>query len=125
MTVSITDAELALMRVLWKESPLNAREITQRLESEKDWHRKTVNTLLSRLEKKGAVRVENQRDGIKRFSPAVEKEAYARLATSQFVDQLFDGDIAPLVASFAGSRRLDSEQIRELRGLIQELSDED
>lgn len=124
MSISITDAELALMRVLWKESPLNARDITERLESEKDWHRKTVNTLLSRLEKKGVIRV-SRVDGVKQFSPMVEKEAYARMATSQFVDQLFDGDIAPLVASFAGSRRLDADQIKELQGIIQDLTDDD
>jgi predicted transcriptional regulator len=125
MTVSITDAELALMQVLWKQSPLTAREITERLQTEKDWHRKTVNTLLSRLEKKAAVRVAKDRGDVKRFSPLIEKQAYARMATSQFVDQLFDGDIAPLVASFAGSRRLDSAQISELQGLLEALSDDD
>lgn len=124
MTVSITDAELALMRVLWQESPLNAREITTRLQSEKDWHRKTVNTLLSRLEKKGVVQVEKHRDGVKHFSPLIKKDDYARMATSLFVDQLFDGDIAPLVASFADSRRLDPEQLAELQGLLEELNDD-
>jgi predicted transcriptional regulator len=125
MTVAITDAELALMRVLWADSPLNARDITTRLQHEKDWHRKTVNTLLSRLESKGAVRVEKQGDGVKQFAPLVEKQTYERMATSQFVDQLFDGEIAPLVASFAGSRGLNAEQIAELRGVLKSISDDD
>lgn len=123
MSISITDAELALMRVLWKESPLNAREITERLQSEKDWHRKTVNTLLSRLENKGVVAV-GRGEGVKQFSPRIERDAYARMATSEFVDQLFDGDIAPLVATFAGSRRLNARQLNELQGLIEALSDD-
>ena len=125
MELTITNAELVLMQLLWKESPLNAREITQRLQSETQWHRKTVNTLLSRLEKKSVLRVKKEQDGINYFSPLVDEATYRRVATSSFVDRLFDGDIAPLVASFAGGRSLDSKQRAELRGLLKELSDDD
>lgn len=125
MDISITDAELVLMRVLWQESPLNARQITDRLASSKDWHRKTVNTLLGRLEKKSALSACKHEDGIKYFTPAVEEAEYNRTATSQFVDRLFDGEIAPLVASFAKGRPLTPEQINELQGLLKELSDDD
>ena len=125
MELTITNAELVLMRLLWKECPLNAREITQRLQSETQWHRKTVNTLLSRLEKKSVLRVKKEQDGINYFSPLVDEATYRRVATSSFVDRLFDGDIAPLVASFAGGRSLDSKQRAELQGLLKELSDDD
>ena len=125
MEFTITNAELVLMRLLWKESPLNAREITKRLQSETQWHRKTVNTLLSRLEKKSALRVQKKDDGINYFSPQVDEANYKRAATSSFVDRLFDGNIAPLIASFARSRSLDSKQLAELQGLLKELSDDD
>lgn len=125
MSVSITDAELTLMRLLWDQSPLTARDITQELKSEREWHRKTVNTLLSRLEKKGAVKVRKLDGGVKHYAPVIKQSAYAQKATSEFVDRLFDGDITPLVASFASTRRLDSEQIAELQGLLEELSDDD
>ncbi len=113
------------MQLLWRESPLNAREITQKLHSEKQWHRKTVNTLLSRLEKKSALLVQKKQDGINYFSPLVDEATYMRVTTSHFVDRLFDGNIAPLIASFAESRSLDSKQLAELQGLLKELSDDD
>lgn len=125
MKVAITDAELILMRLLWSESPLNAREITRRLESETEWHRKTVNTLLSRLEKKSALLAHKKPDGINYFTPLVDEATYMRLATSHFVDRLFGGNIAPLIASFAQDRPLDSAQLAELQGLLKELSDDD
>ena len=125
MEFTITNAELVLMRLLWKESPLNAREITRRLHSETQWHRKTVNTLLSRLEKKSALKVHKKDDGINHFSPQIDEASYMRAATSSFVDRLFDGNIAPLIASFAKSRSLNSEQLAELQGLLKELSDDD
>ena len=125
MEFTITNAELVMMRLLWKESPLNAREITKRLQSETQWHRKTVNTLLSRLEKKSALRVHKKDDGINYFCPQVDEVTYKRAATSSFVDRLFDGNIAPLIASFTRSRSLDSRQLAELQGLLKELSDDD
>lgn len=121
---AISDAELALMQVLWCESPLSAREITERLAAEKDWHRKTVNTLLSRLEKKGAVSAEKV-GSANCFLPLVDEERYKRSATSRFVDRLFGGDIAPLVAHFAEQRPLDSRQLEALQDLLKDLSDDD
>ena len=125
MEFTITNAELILMRLLWKESPLNAREITKRLHTETQWHRKTVNTLLSRLEKKSALEVHKKDDGINYFGPLIDEASYMRAATSSFVDRLFDGNITPLIASFAKSRSLDSKQLAELQGLLKELSDDD
>lgn len=124
MTIPITNAELELMQVLWDNSPLTAREITAQLNSRKEWHRKTVNTLLSRLEKKGALRVDTPDEGARRFAPAIEQKEYARSATSEFVDQVFGGDLAPLVASFADGRSLDANQIEEIQDLLDSLRDD-
>jgi len=123
--ITITNAELILMRLLWREHPLNARQITKRLATDNSWHRKTINTLLSRLEKKAALSVRKHGDGLKYFTPAVDEAAYSQTATSHFVDRLFGGKIAPLVASFAKDRPLTPEQVTELRQLLEELSDDD
>lgn len=125
MDITITNAELILMRLLWREHPLNARQITKRLATDNSWHRKTINTLLSRLEKKAALSVRKHGDGLKYFTPAVDEAAYSQTATSHFVDRLFGGKIAPLVASFAKDRPLTPEQVTELRQLLEELSDDD
>lgn len=124
MDFTISNAELVVMRLLWRNSPLNAREITRHLQTEKQWHRKTVNTLLSRLEKKSAVQANVEDDGIKYFAPLLEEEAYMQSATSHFVDHLFDGKITPLIASFAGGRSLDTKEIAELQRLLEKLSDD-
>lgn len=125
MEITITNAELILMQLLWREVPLNAREITQKLNPATRWHRKTVNTLLSRLEKKSVLLVQKKPDGINYFSPLVDESTYTRSATSHFVDRMFGGNIAPLIASFAKGRSIDPEQLAELQGLLNELSDDD
>lgn len=124
MNISITDAELAVMKVLWEASPLNARQITERLSAEKDWHRKTVNTLLSRLETKGAIAASRDETSVRHFTPRIEQEDYGHTAASELVDTLFDGELAPMVACFARKRPLSEKQIAELRRLVEELEDD-
>ena len=55
--------------------------------------------------------------------PLIDESAYKQSATSRFVDRLFGGDITPLVASFAGGRKLKPEQIEQLRKLLDDADD--
>ncbi|MEJ8567315.1 BlaI/MecI/CopY family transcriptional regulator [Elongatibacter sediminis] len=125
MSVDITDAELAVMKVLWEQSPLNARQITEQLSREKSWHRKTVNTLLSRLEGKSAIAARKHDDGVRYFTPRVDQDSYGQAAATELVDSVFNGELAPLIACFARNRRLSRAQIDQLRQLIEEIDDED
>ncbi len=61
MSERISDAEHAVMEVLWEESPLTAQEVVERVPAERDWSANTVKTLLagcsprtsSRMRRKG------------------------------------------------------------------------
>ena len=50
----ISDAEWQVMKVLWKESPLNASQVINELQNYTTWSPKTIHTLLGRLADKGA-----------------------------------------------------------------------
>ena len=45
MTERISDAEHAVMEVLWKRAPLTATEVADQVTDEKDWSLQTVKTL--------------------------------------------------------------------------------
>jgi predicted transcriptional regulator len=120
---AITEAEAQVMQVLWRRHPSDARTIAQTLEKETGWRRTTVNTLLARLEKKGAVGVEDG-SSPKRYIPLIEAADYSRASTRRLVDLLFEGRIAPLVASFAGEKPLPPEELEELRALVEKMSDD-
>jgi BlaI family transcriptional regulator, penicillinase repressor len=120
MTERISDAEHAVMEVLWKRAPLTATEVADRVADEKDWSLQTVKTLLSRLAAKAVVGTE--RDG-RRFlySPLVERDAYLTGVSRNFVDRLFGGKVMPLVAHLAEADELSAEDIREIEALLREL----
>jgi len=116
----ISEAELQLLQLLWKESPLGAVELAQRVPNDRNWSIKTIKTLLSRLVAKGAATTE--RDGRRfRYRPVVTHESFAARQAVGLIDRLFGGRVSPLVAQLAEQRELDSEDLEELEALIRSL----
>ena len=51
----ISNAEFEVLDVLWDDHPATSNDVVVRLNDKKDWHEKTVKTLLGRLVKKGVL----------------------------------------------------------------------
>ncbi|MEM9054416.1 MAG: BlaI/MecI/CopY family transcriptional regulator [Pseudomonadota bacterium] len=117
MSLSVSPSELEIMKVLWKRPGMGASEIAEALAGRKDWNIRTIKTLLARLVEKGALTTEQ--DGRRYlYRPAIDKRAYQKSAAGQFVDRVFGGRAAPLVAHLADARGLTNEDIEELEELL-------
>lgn len=121
--MNISEAEAAVMEVLWRSAPRSAEDILEAVGAERDWREGTVKSLLNRLLKKQAIRAE--RDGRRYlYTPLVEREAYVSEQSKGLLDRLFDGRVAPLVAHFSAQDKLSKRDVEELKRLIGELDDE-
>ena len=56
----ISEAEFEVMQIIWDKAPINTNEIVGLLSAASDWSPKTIQTMLIRLEKKGAVTHEKE-----------------------------------------------------------------
>lgn len=113
----ISSAEWQVMEVLWRAAgPTTASEVVDAL-SGAGWTAATIKTMLNRLARKGAVR--HRADG-KRYlySPAVSREACVRTEGRSFVDRVFGGAVAPLLAHFVEDAQLSKDEIAQLRKLL-------
>ncbi|MFZ6779266.1 BlaI/MecI/CopY family transcriptional regulator [Undibacterium sp. Ji83W] len=121
--IAISEAESLVMETLWKQHPQAAEEVSAALAQQQDWQEATVKTLLNRLLKKGAIAAE--KDG-RRFlySPILKREQWLMSESKGFLDRMFNGRIAPLVAHFSEQKKLSKQDIAELKRLIKELGDE-
>lgn len=120
MAERISDAEHAVMEVLWDESPLTANYVADRLAPSQDWTLATVKTLLSRLLAKGALAAEAQG---RRFlyRPVMARADYVSGESQRLVDRLFGGKLSPLVAHMAEQEALTAEDIAEIEALLKAL----
>lgn len=122
IAASISDAELEVLKQLWKQAPQSAQEIIDALQDESGdgSHPKTVKTLINRLLNKGALSFE-ERNRKYYYSPAIESELFYSIKTSSFLDKFFDGELTPLVSFFSRQKRLDEKDLAELKQLIAKL----
>ncbi|HET7268608.1 MAG TPA: BlaI/MecI/CopY family transcriptional regulator [Oleiagrimonas sp.] len=116
--IRISEAESRVMQVLWQHAPLDAEAIIRALAEHNDWHEKTVKTLLNRLLRKGAIHAE--RDGRRYlYSPLLERDDWQAEESRNLLERAFDGRLAPMLAHFTRHEKLDEQDLRELRRLVE------
>lgn len=121
--MAISEAEAAIMEVLWREAPRSAEDILSEVGPAQGWQEGTVKSLLNRLLRKQAIHAE--RDGRRYlYTPLITREHYVQQESKGLLDRLFGGRVAPLVAHFSEQRKLSKKDIIELRKLLKELDDE-
>ena len=116
----IGEAEYAVMEVLWKDAPLTATEVADRVPAERGWSIRTVKTMLARLLAKGVL----AHDEVGRrylYRPAVARADYVAQESGRLIDRMFGGRVTPLVAQLAERDRLTDADIAEIEALLKAL----
>lgn len=117
---TISEAESRVMEILWRSAPQGSEDLTTALQPDTDWHENTVRTLLNRLIRKGAVRVE--REGRRYlYSPVLTREQWQAHESRSLLDRVFGGRVAPLLVHFSRNEKLSAKDIAELRKLVDQL----
>lgn len=116
----ISEAEHAVMEVLWDRGAVSATEVCEAVCEKRDWSLATVKTLLSRLVQKQAIAAKP--DGRRYlYSPLIARSDYVGGESRRLVDRLFGGRAASLVAHLAETEALSTEDIDEIEALLKEL----
>ena len=116
----ISDAEFAVMEVLWTQSPLTATEVADRIPEERSWSIRTVKTMLSRLLDKGIL--SHEEEGRRYlYRPAVRREDYVARESGRLLDRMFGGRLTPLVAHLAERDRLSADDIAQIEALLKDI----
>ncbi|MEE2526397.1 BlaI/MecI/CopY family transcriptional regulator [Hyphobacterium sp. HN65] len=114
-----TGAELDILKVLWEESPLSARELHQRVSEKRDWSYSTTRTHLNRMVEKGLVRRRDSH-GLAVFQAAEEKVSLLGGIIRNFSMKVLDMGGSMPASAFADSELLNEEELAELTRLLEE-----
>jgi predicted transcriptional regulator len=115
-----TDAELAILRVLWERGPSTVRDVHQALSRSQDSGYTTVLKLLQIMTDKGiVVRDESQRAHV--YVPKISEQRTQRQLLGDLVDRAFGGSSAKLVLHALSERPASTEELRHIRTLLDEL----
>ena len=120
--VRLTKFELEIMQVLWDLGSGSVREVQEQLPEKRRPADTTVQTIVRRLEEKGAVRRVKKIGNAFIFEPLVSRRsAHHRLITELL--ELFGGSARPLMAHLAETGKLNLEDVRELEILLAKPAD--
>jgi BlaI family penicillinase repressor len=117
-----TDAELAILRVLWTRGPSTVREVFDVLNATRDepFAYTTVLRFLQIMTEKQLV-VREDRDRTHIFAPKVSAERTQRQMVGDLMDRVFGGSVRDLVLQALGARKVSAAELREIRKLLNEL----
>jgi BlaI family penicillinase repressor len=117
----ITDAELSVLNELWQRPSATVQELTEALYGNTaPALLATVRKLLDRLEAEGCVARDRTR-WPHEYSAVLKREDLAGKRLQEAADELFEGDLAPLLTHLVRSQRLTAKEREDLRKLLDEL----
>lgn len=121
----VTEAELAVLRVLWDRGQATIREISGVVYgASTESSIATVKKLLSRLEKKALVQ-RNREQVPHLFEAAIGRDDLLNRRLQGLADELCNGSQTPLLMSLIHAENATDQQREQLRNLVEEISQQD
>lgn len=121
--IKLTKFELEVMDALWGIGSGSVREIQERLPEKRRPAYTTVQTIVRRLEDKGAVRRSKKIGNAFIFEPLITRKSAHHRLINELLDS-FGGSARPLMAHLAESGRLSLSDLKELETILARQSDE-
>lgn len=110
-----TEAELAILRVLWSRGPSTVRDVAEAMDRGGAYT--TILKLMQIMtEKRLIVRDDASRAHV--YEAACSEDHTQRQLVKDLLDRLFDGSAAKLVMQALASKRTSPEELREIRRVL-------
>jgi len=117
-----TDAELAILRVLWQLGPATVRQVHDVLTLRSGRERPTAYTtalkLMQIMTEKGLVR-RDESDRTHIYHPRLTEEQTQRQLIRDLMDRAFGGSSSKLVLQALASKRASSDELVEIREMLE------
>jgi predicted transcriptional regulator len=114
-----TDAELAILRVLWEQGPSTVRRIQQVLDRPRPTGYTTVLKLLQIMTEKGLVR-RDERERSHVYRARLSQDQTQQQLLGDLLDRAFAGSTSRLVMQALSSRKASPEELAEIRRMLDE-----
>ena len=118
MSKPVTDAELEVMKLVWKHQPVHATFIRQTLYPEgSDSDHATVQKLLQRLEAKGVIE-RDRSTWPHTFRALVSSDDLAGQQLDALAEKLTDGSLVPFIIHAVGNQQLSDQERAKILALL-------
>jgi BlaI family penicillinase repressor len=113
----LTEAEWAIMKVVWEHQPCAAGTVQEALTRELGWAYSTVKTTMDRMVGKGLLEITRIRN-LQLFSAKVDRRQVAGWEFRRMLSRAFDGALGPMMQYLVENEELSQEDLDQLRKAV-------
>ena len=113
----LTEAEWAIMKVVWEQEPCTAGTVQESLTETRDWAYSTVKTTMDRMADKGFLAIEKIRN-LQLFRSRMSEVDAKRAELRKTLKRAFDGALTPMMQFLIEHEGLSKDEAAQLRQLI-------
>lgn len=113
----LTEAEWAIMKVVWEKEPCTAGTVQEMLAGSKDWAYSTVKTTMDRMAEKGFLAIEKIRN-LQLFRASISEVEARRAEFRRMLTRAFDGALTPMMQFLIEHEGLSTDEAAQLRQLV-------
>ncbi|WP_053956066.1 BlaI/MecI/CopY family transcriptional regulator [Inediibacterium massiliense] len=115
----ISESELEIMKLLWKNHPLSSNDIISLLDDKMNWSNQTIKTFINRLLKKEVISFQKHGKNYLYF-PLISYDEYVKVENSSFLQKMYDGALSMLFSKFLEEENLSTKEIETLQKILEE-----
>ena len=116
--------ELCVLKALWRQAPLSAREIHEAVEEELAWSFSSTRKTVERMMEKQMV-AQHVRHGVQVYQASLDKVETLAAYAHDFGTRIMELDTPLPVNMFAGSKLVDASELAQLEQMLSDWPDED
>lgn len=117
-----TDAELAILRVLWDRGPATVRDVWEQLSDRRTGYTTTLKLMQIMTEKGLLTRDERRQSHI--YSARQPQQQTQKALIKDLLDRAFGGSAPKLILGALSARRVSPEELAQIRKMLDELEGE-
>ena len=119
----LTEAEWAIMKVVWDNEPCAAGTVQESLAHSRDWAYSTVKTTMDRMVDKGFLKIQRIRN-LQLFSSVISEVDAKRGEFRKMLKRAFDGALTPMMQFMIEHEGLTKTELVQLRELVNQAQTE-
>lgn len=116
----LSESEWIVLETLWQQESMLLGEIVDSLYEKTKWSRNTVHTYLTRMEKKGLVKIDRNSEP-HRYSYGVTRDDCSRSERQKLLNKVYGGSVGDLVAAFLKDSKITPEEKAKLNKLLDDM----
>lgn len=119
----ITEAELEIMQVLWKNKRGNLATIMEELSKKsknEERNKNTIKTLIHRLIQKGAIESQKVNNKEVEYIPKINEKKFIAKESNSFLNKFFNGNTEKLLLNFVENKKVTKNELQKLIDILEQ-----